>query len=70
MRTGLALVSGRIAAEGGADTAAGMTKEVAFELVSGPINDHIDEAYQGAIRRPLLTVRSSCLRNHGQRFVG
>ncbi|POG56211.1 DUF2255 family protein [Haloferax marisrubri] len=26
--------------------AAGLTKEVAFESVSGPINDRIDEAYQ------------------------
>ncbi len=27
-------------------TAAGMTKEVAFEPVDGPINDRIDEAYR------------------------
>jgi hypothetical protein len=27
-------------------TAAGMTKEVAFEPVSGPINDRIDDAYR------------------------
>ena len=27
-------------------TAAGMTKEVAFEPVSGPINDSIDDAYR------------------------
>jgi hypothetical protein len=27
-------------------TAAGMTKEVAFEPVEGPINDRIDEAYR------------------------
>jgi hypothetical protein len=31
--------AGRIAA-------AGMTKEVAFERVDGPINDHIDDAYR------------------------
>jgi hypothetical protein len=28
-------------------TAAGITKEVSFEPVSGPINDRIDEAYRG-----------------------
>jgi hypothetical protein len=27
-------------------TAAGMTKEVSFEAVNGPINDEIDEAYR------------------------
>ncbi len=27
-------------------TAAGMTKEVAFEPVDGPINDHVDDAYR------------------------
>ena len=27
-------------------TAAGMTKEVSFERVDGPINDHIDAAYR------------------------
>src|SRR5947199_1938765 len=27
-------------------TAAGMTKEVTFEPVDGPINDHIDDAYR------------------------
>jgi hypothetical protein len=27
-------------------TAAGMTKEVIFELVNGPINDRIDDAYR------------------------
>jgi len=31
-------------------TAAGMTKEVAFELVEGPINDLIDEAYRKKYR--------------------
>jgi hypothetical protein len=31
-------------------TAAGMTKEVNFELVEGPINDVIDEAYQAKYR--------------------
>ena len=30
--------------------AAGMTKEVAFELVEGPINDLIDEAYRKKYR--------------------
>ena len=32
--------------KGGRITAAGMTKEVAFEPVNGPINGRIDEAYQ------------------------
>jgi hypothetical protein len=27
-------------------TAAGMTKEVTFEPIDGPINDHIDDAYR------------------------
>lgn len=27
-------------------TAAGMTREVAFEPVAGPVNDHIDDAYR------------------------
>ena len=31
-------------------TAAGMTKEVAFEPVDGPINDRIDEAYRAKYR--------------------
>jgi hypothetical protein len=31
-------------------TAAGMTKEVAFELVDGPINDRIDDAYRAKYR--------------------
>jgi hypothetical protein len=31
-------------------TAAGMTKEVTFEPVEGPINDRIDEAYQAKYR--------------------
>jgi hypothetical protein len=31
---------------GGRITAAGMTREVAFEPVEGPVNDRIDDAYQ------------------------
>ena len=31
-------------------TAAGMTREVAFEPVEGPINDRIDEAYRAKYR--------------------
>ena len=37
-------------------TAAGMTKEVTFETVDGPINDRIDEAYRGKYKgSPYLT---------------
>jgi hypothetical protein len=36
-------------------TAAGMTKEVTFEAVNGPLNDRIDEAYRAKYRaRPYL----------------
>jgi hypothetical protein len=31
-------------------TAAGMTKEVAFEPVEGPINDLVDDAYRAKYR--------------------
>ena len=31
-------------------TAAGMTKEVTFEPVDGPINDRIDDAYRAKYR--------------------
>jgi hypothetical protein len=31
-------------------TAAGMTKDVAFEAVNGPLNDRIDEAYRAKYR--------------------
>jgi hypothetical protein len=31
-------------------TAAGMTKDVAFEAVNGPLNDRIDEAYRAEYR--------------------
>jgi hypothetical protein len=31
-------------------TAAGMTKEVTFEAVNGPLNDRIDEAYRAKYR--------------------
>lgn len=37
-------------------SAAGMTKEVSFESVDGPINDRIDEAYRAKYRKsPYLT---------------
>jgi hypothetical protein len=36
--------------EAGRITAAGLTKEVTFEPVDGPINDRIDEAYQAKYR--------------------
>jgi len=32
-------------------TTAGMTKEVTFEPVDGPINDRIDDAYQAKYKR-------------------
>jgi hypothetical protein len=40
------LVSGGAETESGPDTAAGMTKEVTFGPVNGPLNNHIDEAYR------------------------
>jgi len=44
-------------------TAAGMTKEVAFEPVGGAINDRIDQAYQEKYRdspylRPMIAARA------------
>jgi hypothetical protein len=36
--------------KGGRITAAGLTKEVAFEPVDGPINDRIDDAYRSKYR--------------------
>jgi hypothetical protein len=37
-------------------TAAGMTKEVAFEPVEGPINDRVDDAYRAKYEgRPYLS---------------
>lgn len=43
--------------------AAGMTKEVRFEPVDGPINDRIDDAYRAKYRRspyldPMIGVRA------------
>jgi hypothetical protein len=43
--------------------AAGMTKEVSFEPVSGPINDRIDEAYRAKYREseylpPMIGARA------------
>ena len=43
--------------------AAGMTKEVAFEPVDGPINDRIDDAYRAkyggsAYLRPMIAARA------------
>src|SRR5262245_6025964 len=44
-------------------TAAGMTKEVTFDLVDGPINDRIDDAYRAKYRgspylSPMIGVRA------------
>jgi hypothetical protein len=44
-------------------TAAGMTKEVAFEPVDGPINDRIDDAYRTKYRgspylNPMISARA------------
>ena len=44
-------------------TAAGFTKEVAFEPVSGSINDSIDDAYRSKYAsspylRPIISVRA------------
>jgi hypothetical protein len=44
-------------------TAAGMTKEVAFEPVDGPINDRIDDAYRAKYHRspylsPMIGARA------------
>jgi hypothetical protein len=44
-------------------TAAGMTTEVSFEPVAGPINDSIDEAYRAKYREspylnPMIGVRA------------
>lgn len=43
--------------------AAGMTKEVSFEPVEGPINDRIDEAYRAKYHgspylSPMISVRA------------
>jgi hypothetical protein len=43
--------------------AAGMTKEVAFEAVEGPINDRIDDAYRAKYRtspylKPMISARA------------
>jgi hypothetical protein len=43
--------------------AAGMTKEVAFEPVDGPINDRIDDAYRAkyhgsAYLEPMISARA------------
>ena len=43
--------------------AAGMTKEVTFEAVEGPINEHIDDAYRAKYRgspylRPMIGARA------------
>jgi hypothetical protein len=36
--------------KGGRITAAGMTKEVSFEPVNGPINDRVEDAYRAKYR--------------------
>ena len=52
-----------IARKAGRITAAGMTKEVAFEPVDGPINDLIDDAYRAKYRAnpylaPMISARA------------
>ena len=44
-------------------TSAGMTKEVVFEPVDGPVNDHIDDAYRAKYRgspylKPMIGARA------------
>jgi hypothetical protein len=44
-------------------TAAGMTKEVVFELVDGPMNERIDEAYRAKCAsspylKPMISARA------------
>jgi hypothetical protein len=44
-------------------TAAGMTKEVTFEPVDGPVNDRIDDAYRAKYRsspylKPMISARA------------
>jgi len=38
-------------------TAAGMTKDVMFESVSGPLNDHIDDAYRAKYHAAATSTR-------------
>ena len=57
------MVPGRGPAEGGRITSAGMTKEVVFEPVDGPVNDHIDDAYRAKYRgspylKPMIGARA------------
>lgn len=42
-------------------TAAGMTREVAFEQVDGSINDRIDDAYRANTKAALILLRWSVL---------
>jgi hypothetical protein len=49
--------------EAGRITAAGMTKEVTFEPVEGPINDRVDDAYRAKYKgspylRPMIGERA------------
>jgi hypothetical protein len=49
--------------KGGRITAAGMTKDVTFEPVDGPINDRIDDAYRAKYRsspylNPMIGARA------------
>ena len=48
-------------------TAAGMTKEVAFEAVNGPINDRVDDAYRAKYHDspylgPMIGARSATVK--------
>jgi hypothetical protein len=50
-------------------TAAGMTKDVAFEPVSGPINDRVDDVYRSKYARKSLPEgddRRTCASGNGQ----
>lgn len=40
-----------LAQRAGRISAAGLTKEVLFEAIAGPINDRLDEAYRGKYRK-------------------
>jgi hypothetical protein len=49
--------------QAGRITAAGMTKEVTFEPVSGPINNLVDDAYRAKYRNspylsPMISARA------------
>ena len=62
-RAEFSLVPGRGAEGSGRIIGAGMTKEVTFEAVDGPINDRIDDADRGKHHdspylSPMISVRA------------